>query len=174
MVCYRHTTQIEGTAGLKQRANANRRTKICITCSAGGHWLEAERVASLLKDCDRYYVTYSTPRLEEQHHDECIYFVAHCSRRRPFLILANAWQSMRILLNERPDFVLSTGADVTVPTCVFGKLLGAKLIFVESGGNVYTPSLTGRLMYPIADLFLVQWDPLKKHFPRAIVGGPLL
>lgn len=159
--------------GLKQKTDTLRETKMCITCSAGGHWVEAERAASLL-DCDRYYVTYYSARLEEERREKRVYFVAHCSRRRPLLILVNAWQSLRILLRERPDVILSTGADVTVPTCLLGKLLGARLIHLESAGNVRTPSLTGRLVYPFADLFLVQWEPLKKHFPRAIVGGPLL
>jgi len=134
--------------------------------------LEAERAASLL-DCDRYYVTYYTSRLQEEREAKRIYFVTH-NKRNPFLFLVNAWQSLRILLQERPDVILSTGADVTVPTCVLGKLLGTKLIFIESGGNVYTPSLTGRIIYPLADLFLIQWEPLKRQFPRAIMGGPLL
>ena len=162
----------EDISGLNQKPDATPKIKLCITCSSGGHWLEADRAASLL-DCDRYYVTFYTPRLEEERHTKRIYFVTH-SKRNPFLFLVNAWQALRILLRERPDVILSTGADVTVPTCVLGKLLGAKLIFVESGGNVYTPSLTGRLMHPIADLFLIQWEPLKRHFPKAVVGGPLL
>ena len=154
-------------------ADSDRGIKLCVTCSGGGHWLEAERAASLL-DCERYYVTFYTPRLEQERRTKRIYFVAHASRRHPLLFLVNAWQSLRILLRERPDVILSTGADVAVATCLLGKLLGAKLVFVESGGNVYTPSLTGRLMYPIADLFLVQWAPLRQRFPKAVVGGPLL
>lgn len=63
---------------------------------------------------------------------------------------------------------------MTVPTCYLGKLFGAKLVYIESGGNVYTPTLTGKLMYPIADLFIVQWEPALKFFPKAILGGPLI
>jgi beta-1,4-N-acetylglucosaminyltransferase len=127
-----------------------------------------------LLDCDRYYVTFYSPRLRAESLTKHIYFVAHCSRRQPFLLLVNAWQSLRILLRERPDVILSTGADVAVATCLIGKLLGAKLIYVESGGNVHTPSLSGRIVYPFADLFLIQWEPLRKRYPKAVVGGPLL
>ena len=162
----------EDISGLNQKPDTAQKIKLCITCSSGAHWFEVERAASLL-DCDRYYVTFYTAHLEEERRTKRIYFVIH-NRRNPFLFLVNAWQSLRILLQERPDVILSSGADVTVPTCVLGKLLGAKLIYVECAGNVYTPSLTGRVMYPIADLFLVQWEPLKKHFPRAIMGGPLV
>lgn len=158
--------------GLSRKTDASGSIKLCITCSSGGHWLEAERAAGLL-DCDQYYVTFDTPRLEQERLAKRIYFVAH-NKRSPLLFLVNAWQSLRILLRERPDVILSTGADVTVPTCVLGKLLGIRLVYVESGGNVFSPSLTGRLMYPIADLFLVQWEPMTKTFPKAVVGGPLL
>ena len=159
------------TLGLKREVRS-KQIKICITCSPGGHWSQAGRDTSLL-GCERYYVTYYTSRLEQESKARRIYFVVH-NRRSPFLFLINAWQSLRILLKERPDVILSTGADVTVPTCILGKLLGVRLIYVESAGNVCTPSLTGRILYPMADLFFVQWSPLKKRFPRAILGGPLL
>ena len=103
----------EAMTGLNQATERRCRPKICITCSSGGHWVEAERAASLL-DCDRYYVTFYTEHLEQECHTKRIYFVTD-SKRNPFLILANAWQSLRILLHERPTAILSTGADVTVP-----------------------------------------------------------
>ena len=70
--------------------------------------------------------------------------------------------------------MLSTGADVALPAIVIGKLLRATVIYVESGATL-APSLTGRLAYPFADLFIVPWPDKLAAFPRAVLAsGPLL
>jgi UDP-N-acetylglucosamine:LPS N-acetylglucosamine transferase len=74
---------------------------------------------------------------------------------------------------ERPDVVISTGAGAVVFFCVFAKLLGAKLIFLESMAKVKRPTWTARVLYPFADLFMVQWPGLLKFFPRAKFLGRL-
>jgi len=146
--------------------------KICITCSAGGHLKQALTIANSI-NYKKYLVTYNAPHLSTITEQIKTYFVTH-SKRNPLLILRNAVESLKILIKEKPKFIISTGADVAVPTCILGKLMGAKLIYIESGGQVYTPSLSGRIIYPFADLFLVQWTPALKNFPRAKYGGPLV
>lgn len=152
--------------------NINPGIKICIACSAGGHLQQALAVAQSLP-YPKYLVTYAAAHVSEATRGIKTYAITHC-RRNPILILKNAWESLTILLREKPQVVLSTGADVAVPTCILGKLLGAKLIYIESGGQVYTPSLSGKIVYHFADLFLVQWKPALKNFPKAKYGGPLL
>ncbi|MDZ7263403.1 MAG: polysaccharide biosynthesis protein [candidate division KSB1 bacterium] len=146
--------------------------KICIACSAGGHLKQAMMVAKSLNH-QKYLVTYAAPHLQRTFPEIKTYLVTH-SKRNPLLVLKNAIESMRILIKEKPDLIISTGADVAVPTCLIGKLMGARLIYIESGGQVSTPSLSGRIVYPFADLFLVQWKPALKNFPKAKYGGPLL
>ena len=81
---------------------------------------------------------------------------------------------MAIVLRERPQLVLSTGADVAVPVCLLARLLGARLVFIETAGEL-APTLTGRLLYPFAHLFIVQWPEKLAAFPRAVLArGPLL
>ena len=78
----------------------------------------------------------------------------------------------KILKAEKPDVILSTGALVAYPFCLLGKLRGAKVVYIESFARVYNRSLTGRLVYPFADLFLVQWESLLSCYPKAkYVGG---
>ena len=61
-----------------------------------------------------------------------------------------------------------------VAVVAFGRLLGARTIFVESAGSL-EPTLAGRLAYPFADLFIVQWPEALRRFPRAVLAdGPLL
>jgi len=149
----------------------DKKLKICIACSSGGHYREALTATQSL-DADKYFVTFQTPHIREQAQKSRFFFVTHC-KRNIFKVIKNAIQSYKILRKEKPDVIISTGADVAVPTCILGKILGIRLIFIESGGQVYTPSLSGRIVYPFADLFMIQWEPLLEKFPRAIYGGPL-
>ena len=148
-----------------------RRPKICIACSSGGHYREALRATELL-DGTKYYVTFWTPHFAQETKEKRFYFITHPGRN-PFRLFRNIIESYRILKRERPDVIVSTGADVAVPTCILGKLFGAKVIYIESGGQVYTSSLSGKIVYLFADLFLVQWQPALKNFPKAVYGGPL-
>lgn len=88
--------------------------------------------------------------------------------------IKNGFQSLYILMRERPGIVLSTGAGIALASCYLGKLFGAKIIFIENGARVTTPSKSGKLVYRIADVFYVQWKPLLKHYPEAIYAGRLL
>jgi len=150
--------------------------KICIVSSAGGHLSEALKATDGL-DYERYYVTYYTDSLQRFAEDNRVYFITHPRHcfflLRILLFLKNSIESIFILLKENPDLIISTGADVAVATCIAGKLLGKKLIYIESGGYVTTKSLSGRLIYHFADLFIVQWEAGIKNFPGAIYGGPL-
>lgn len=92
----------------------------------------------------------------------------------PMKYLVNIWQSFWLLIKSRPELIISTGAGMVVPTCVIGKLLGAKLVFIETAARVTTASRTGRFLYRFADEFYVQWEPLTKLYPKAKYGGVLL
>lgn len=105
--------------------------------------------------------------------NEKVYFIAD-PKRNPKKLLQNFNQSIKILRKENPDIIFSTGAAAAVPICYAAKLLGKKLIFVETIAAVNKPSLSGRVVYPIADLFVVQWKSLIKNYKRAVYGGSLI
>ncbi|KAI1302439.1 UDP-N-acetylglucosamine transferase subunit [Mortierella claussenii] len=48
------------------------------------------------------------------------------------------------------------------------------LVFVESFARVRTLSLAGKLLYPLCDVFLVQWPGLVTQYPRANYIGLLV
>lgn len=83
-------------------------------------------------------------------------------------------QELAILLKVRPKVILSAGAGVAVPISIFGRLLGIKIIYVESASRVRDLSLTGKIMYRVAHIFFVQWELLRVRYPRAIYAGRLL
>lgn len=88
--------------------------------------------------------------------------------------LYSGWQSLRPLSQFRPDAVLSSGPSVAVPACLLARLLGVKVIFVETGSRVTALSTTGRIMYRVASLFFVQWPDLQIRYPKAVYAGRLI
>ena len=82
-------------------------------------------------------------------------------------------EQVPILLKNPADFVITTGAAVAIPICIYAKIFGKKVIYIESMARMTSPSNTGRLMYKIADLFIVQWKELLNFFPKAVYGGSI-
>jgi beta-1,4-N-acetylglucosaminyltransferase len=74
-----------------------------------------------------------------------------------FLYLVFAF---KVLIKEKPDVIVSNGAEIAIPFFYLGKLRGSRLIYVEVTSSVDKPTKTGRIVYPICDRFLVQWPDL--------------
>lgn len=78
-----------------------------------------------------------------------------------------------MLRREKPDLIISSGAAVSVPFFYLGKLFGAKLIYIEVFDRIDKPTLSGRLVYPIVDKFIVQWEEQKQVYKKAINLGSI-
>ncbi len=83
---------------------------------------------------------------------------------------AIAWKTLR---KEKPDLIISSGAAVAVPFFYLGKLFGARLIYIEVFDRVDKPTLTGKMVYPIADRFIVQWEEQRKVYPKSVNLGSI-
>ena len=57
--------------------------------------------------------------------------------------------------------------------CYLGRFFGTKVVFIETFANRTKPSLSGRMIYPIASIFIVQWEEMKKFYPNAVDGGSI-
>lgn len=147
------------------------RRRTCWAYSPGGHYTELVRATAGIRFADCYHVTFRSGRPLAAT-GKRVYQLCH-PRRSPLRTLVNALQALWVLWRERPELVVSTGADVAVPTLVLAKLFGAKVVFVETGGTI-APSLAGRLVYPFCDLFVVQWPEKLAHFPKAVLSRGLL
>lgn len=93
------------------------------------------------------------------------------SVRNLFLNIGFAWRTLR---QQRPDVILSTGAGLSVPFFLIGKLLRIRLVYVESVTRTESLSLSGRLVYPLADRFFVQWPVAATRRRRAEYAGSVL
>jgi len=145
---------------------------LCVVCSAGGHLSEAIEATVDVKQ-PMYFVTYGEPHARLRLADKEAYYVMdpHTSL---FKYGLNALQSIFLLIKKRPKVIFSTGAGIALVTCLVGKFMGAKIIYLESGARITTPSKTGKFMYKYADVFIVQWKPMLKVYPDAKYVGPLL
>lgn len=152
---------------------SNNEMKIAIACSTGGHMVQVKQLAVVYEKYEHFYFTFAGGVADELRKDKKVYAIPNIVRRNPLSWLVGAFLSLRIAFKERPDVVITTGAGIVVFFCIFAKLFGAKLIFLESMARVESPTLTARILYPFADLFLVQWPGLQKFFPKAKFVGRL-
>ncbi len=145
--------------------------KILFTSSSGGHLEELLQLSKLI-DKESVIVTEGKPSIEPKFKKK--YFVKQLNRKENHFFLSFILLSIHefhILRIEKPDIIISTGALVTVPICIFAKLMRKKVIYIESFARITTPSLTGKILYHFADLFVVQWKELLDVYPKAKYFG---
>lgn len=147
--------------------------KICIPTSHGGHLTQALILAESLGKHDIFFVTshYAKPRTSKTKW-RFIYVRNpgdNLIERIKFVL-----QAIWIVFRENPDVILSTGSNVQIPFFIFGRILNKKLIYIESWSRVQHPSRFGKLLYKLSDLFFVQWNSLRKYYPKAIYAGRLM
>jgi len=145
--------------------------RICIVSSCGGHLTEVRMLMPAYQRYEHFYVLNEKISLPEDMADKT-FFIRHSER--DWLFFVNLWEAWRILRREKPSLILSTGAGPVVPFALVGKLLKVPTIFIETIAHVHQPSISGRIMYHLADRFFYQWRSLEKVFPRATYGGRLV
>src|SRR5205814_2116835 len=106
--------------------------------------------------------------------DERVEWAYHPTTRNVPNLLRNLRLAWRLLRRERPDVVVSDGAGVAFPFFLLARIFRAKTVYVEVYDRIDLPTLTGRLCYPLSDLFLLQWEEQKRFYPRGRMIGHVL
>ena len=122
---------------------------------------------------DRFWVTFDKEDANSLLENERVYHCYYPTNRNIPNLIKNSFLAWRVLHKERPDLIISCGAAVAVPFFFVGKLLGAKCVFVEVFDRVNKPTITGRLLNGIADLFVVQWPEQLKVYKHAVNLGSI-
>lgn len=121
---------------------------------------------------DRFWVTFDKTDAKSILKEERFYPCYYPTNRNVKNTIKNTILAFKILRKEKPDLIISSGAAVAVPFFWLGKLFGAKTVYIEIFDRIDKPTLTGKLVYPVTDKFIVQWEELKKVYPKAInLGG---
>ncbi len=149
--------------------------KICLACSAGGHLLELQlAIGTIPENYHCYWLTLKTTSTKAFLKDKEHVFLINFQPTKKWTLLVNCLQAIYWVLVKQPDVIITTGAGVAVPTVFFAKkLLGAKVIFINSAADVTHASKTPVWIEKYADLFLVQWEEMRTIFPNSICCGVL-
>jgi len=93
----------------------------------------------------------------------------------PLLMARALLSTFMILLREKPKLIVSTGSEIAIPAFYLARILRIKTIFIESWTRVDRPTGTGKIVYPVSDVFLVQWERLlSKYGNKARYEGAIL
>lgn len=147
--------------------------KICLISSSGGHLEQIKQLKEIINRYDCFFVvtrTKATESMKEKH-----YIVSDMNRSNKLALIIRMikmfFEQFKIFIKEKPDTIITTGAGVVIPMCIIAKLFRKKVVYIESFARINTPNKTGKLIYKFADLFIIQWEELKKYYPNAIYGG---
>ena len=147
--------------------------KVCLVGSSGGHLNHLYMLKPFWKDKERFWATFDREDSRSLLNGEKVYPVYYPSNRSIKALIINTWRAIRILGKEKPDLIISSGAAPAIPFFYIGKLMGAKLIYIEVFDRINRPTTSGRLCYKVADKFIVQWEEMKTVYPKAIYLGSI-
>ncbi len=147
--------------------------KICLVGSSGGHLTHLYMLKPFWEEHERFWVTFDKVDARSLLEGERFYPCYFPSNRSLKALIINTVRAFKVLSKERPDLIISSGAAVAVPFFYVGKLYGAKTIYMEVFDRVNHSTITGRLVYPKADRFVVQWEEMLEVYPKSINLGSL-
>jgi beta-1,4-N-acetylglucosaminyltransferase len=149
--------------------------KVALIASSGGHIYEMFCLKGFWETKERFWVTFKTSDAEYLLRDEkTVFWAAHPTVRNIKNLIKNLFLSWRVLRTMRPDVILTTGAGVAAPFLWIGRLLGIRTVFVESITRITELSLTAKLVYPVVDRLLVQWEELAEKYSKAQYHGRII
>lgn len=149
----------------------NKKKKVMFISSVGGHLTQMLELKNIFHDYNYLLVTEKTEvtkDLKEKYNTE---YLLYGSRQYLlsyiFKFLYNILKSLILFIKYRPQVIITTGTHTAVPMCYIGWFFGKKIIFIESYAKNSSKTLSGKLVYPIATTFVVQWENMKKLYPKA-------
>lgn len=167
--------------------NKSNRMKILVILGMGGHTSQILRLIDLVesKQESRYKYEYLLGH-DDQTSTKKIKFPGKIwMMRNPrlmkdksilkvfFNMFPATIDAFKILWKSRPSVIIGAGPSLCIPLFWLAKFMGIKTIFIESWVRVHHKSQAGKLVYPVSDLFLVQWKSMKKVYPKAVYAGRL-
>lgn len=147
--------------------------KVCLVGSSGGHLTHLYMLKPFWENKKRFWVTFDKEDARSLLNGEKVYPCYYPTNRNIKNLIRNTVVAWKVLHKEKPDLIISSGAAVSVPFFYLGKLFGTKLIYIEVFDRIDKPTLSGRLVYPIVDKFIVQWEEQKEVYKKAINLGSI-
>jgi beta-1,4-N-acetylglucosaminyltransferase len=145
--------------------------KIMFVSSTGGHLAQILALNDVWKDHERHWVTFRKPDAEAALAGEEITWAHHPTTRNIPNALRNLRLAVSLVRRVRPDVMVSTGAGVAFPFFIMAKVLGIRTVYLEVFDRIDSSTMTGRLCYPLSDVFALQWPEQKSMYAKGTVIG---
>lgn len=155
-------------------ADIRRKVRVCLAASAGGHASELVKLERSWAGLDCFFVTTSSVVERQLARFGRVYVVNESNRKQPLRVLKALVSCLRIVTVQRPDVVISTGASIGCLMAIFGRLTGARVVWIDSIANAEQLSLSGRIVRPFADLVLTQWPDVAKRYKSVEYAGQVI
>ncbi|WP_226803401.1 PssD/Cps14F family polysaccharide biosynthesis glycosyltransferase [Bifidobacterium cebidarum] len=139
--------------------------------SSGGHLTHLIMLKPFWSKHNRFWVTFDKEDANSALQGEKVYHCFFPTNRNIPNLFRNTVLAWKVLRRERPDLIISSGAAIAVPFFWLGKLFGAKTVYLEVFDRIDKPTLTGRLVTPVTDRFIVEWEEMLNVYPKAINLG---
>lgn len=153
----------------------NKKKKVLFVSSIGGHLTQMLQLKSIFNEYDYVLITEKSDVTKNMKEKYNIRYYIYCNKKNLikyfFVNVLNAFHSIYTFIKERPDVIVTTGANTAVPLCYLGRMFGKKVIFIESFAKRQGKTLAGKLVYPIATTFIVQWESMLEYYPKAKYFG---
>lgn len=141
--------------------------KVCLVGSSGGHLTHLYMLKPFWENKERFWVTFDKEDARSLLQGETMYPCYYPSNRSLKALVINTHRAIKILRKEKPDLIISSGAAPAVPFFYLGRLMGAKTIYIEVFDRIDKPTIAGKMVYPVTDRFIVEWEEMKQVYPKA-------
>lgn len=149
------------------KKNKTKDIKVCLVGSSGGHLTHLYMLKPFWENKERFWVTFDKADAQSLLEGEKMYPCYFPTNRNIKNLIKNTFLAIKVLRKEKPNLIISSGAAVAVPFFWLGKLFGAKTIYIEVFDRIDKSTLTGKLVYPVTDKFIVQWDEMKEVYKKS-------
>jgi len=162
--------------------------KICLECADGGHLEEMMSVLDAFESHDVFFVTFKRLTTTNLTKKNRVIFIKNFKgkidpAKLPTILfwlylflysISMIFPAFKIITKENPDVIFSTGGGISIPLCYIGKIMGIKIVYMESITRYDDLSLTGKFIYPISNIFLVQWDHIIERYKKSRYWGKII
>lgn len=133
--------------------------------------MQAYALRSWWQEHEHKWVTFDTPDANSLLEGEDVEYGYFPTTRNVPNLARNTRMARRVLAEYEPEVIFSTGAGIAVPYFLLGRRLGVRTVYLEVIDRIDTATLTGRILHPFTDEFLVQWEEQLELYPDSTVVG---